>query len=107
MLRNADLDLAVKTGVLDKSTRDKINRSVRECCNYDEDVALHEEIKKLNEVIVQLSKELLDKSKIITDLRKSVNHLVAENDSLSDCINEYRGDRDVLERVIDKLENRK
>lgn len=107
MLRNADLDLAVKTGVLDKSTRDKIDCGVRECHDYNEGVALHEEIKRLNEVIVQLSKELLDKSKTIEDLRKSVSHLIAENNGLSDCINEYRGDRDVLERVIDKLENRK
>ncbi len=107
MLRNVDLDLAVKTGVLDKSTRDKIDYSVRECRDYDEGVAIHEEIKKLNEVIVQLSKELLDKTKIIADLRKSVSHLVAENNNLSDCINEYRGDRNILEKVVDKLEKRK
>ena len=107
MLRNVDLDLAVKTGILDKSTKDKIDYCVRERHDYDEGVALHEEIKKLNEVIVQLSKELLDKSKIITDLRKSVSHLIAENNDLSDCINEYRSDRDTLEKVIDRLEKRK
>lgn len=107
MLRNVDLDLAVKTGVLDKSTRDKIGDCVKACHDYSEDLNLEKEIKKLNEVIVQLSKELLDKSKIITDLRKSVNHLVAENDNLSDCVNEYRSDRNILEKVIDKLEKRK
>lgn len=107
MLRNVDLDLAVKTGIMDQDTRNKIDYGViRDDSCYNSEVALHEEIKKLNEVVVQLSKELLDKSKQVEDLRKNLNYLVHEKDNLSEYIDEYRNDRNMLEKIIDKLEKR-
>lgn len=108
MLRRVDLDLAVKTGVIDQDLRDKFDCStIDDSVSFSTETALREEVKKLNEVIVQLSKELLDKTKQLEDMRKNLDYLVNENDGMSRCIDEYRSDRDTLEKIIDKLEKRK
>lgn len=107
MLRRADLDLAVKTGVIDQDLRDKFDcPTIDDSISFSTETVLKEEVKKLNEVIVQLSKELLDKSKQLEDMGKNLSYLVRENDSLSKYIDEYRNDRNMLEKIIDKLEKR-
>ena len=108
MLRSKDYDLAVKLGVLDQDTRTKIEYAVDDSvpCDYATE-ELHSEIRVLKDTIVQLTKELLGKSEEIKMFKRRIDGLTSENHRLQHFIEEYRGDRNLLEEVVDKLEKRK
>lgn len=108
MLRDEDLDLAIKLNILDESTKRKLQEC--ECldsCECSEKSPMELEVYKLKDVIICLTKELLMKEETIKQWEVNYSRLSQRNSDLSDILSRYRGDIHMLEQIIDKLKQEK
>lgn len=106
MLRVQDLDSAVELGIMDESTRLKIQDAVM-ATSEPRGSSLENEIYKLKDVIICLTKELLVKDEKIKQLESSCRVIRQDYD---DVVRDYyglKGDISVLEQIIDKLKTQK
>lgn len=104
MLRETDLDLAVKLGLLDETTRQKM-QSVDQSddCNCSADSSAEKEIYKLKDVIICLTKEILKKEETIEKQRSDFNELLTARNQLSEYLHQAKSDVQMLEKIVDKL----
>lgn len=104
MLRETDLDLAVKLGLLDETTRQKM-QSVDQSddCSCSANSSAEEEIYKLKDTIICLSKELLEKEQTIEKQKSDFDKLSAARNQFSGYLYQAKSDIQMLEKIIDKL----
>ena len=104
MLRETDLDLAVKLGLLDETTRQEM-QSVDQSddCSCSADSSAEEEIYKLKDVIICLTKEILKKEQTIEKQKSDFNELSAARNQFSRYLYQAKSDIQTLEKIIDKL----
>lgn len=106
MLRVQDLDSAVELGIMDESTRLKIQDTIM-ATSEPKNSSLENEVYKLKDVIICLTKELLAKEEKIKHWESNCKAIRQEYD---DVVNDYhalKGDISILEQIIDKLKTQK
>lgn len=106
MLRDKDYELAVKLGVIDEDTKNKLHYVKEDCqCDY-EDHKYELEIAKLKDTIICLSKELLKKEETIKRLQEDFAKSRRDEESMYNYYKEVKGDVEFLESMIDKMRNK-
>ena len=104
MLRETDLDLAVKLGLLDETTRQKMQSLDKSGdCSYSADSSAEKEIYKLKDVIICLTKEILKKEETIEKQKSDFNELLEARNQLSEYLYQAKNDVQMLEKIVDKL----
>lgn len=104
MLRETDLDLAVKLGLLDETTRQKmqsLDKSSDYSCSADS--SAEKEIYKLKDVIICLTKEIFKKEETIEKQKSDFNELLEARNQLSEYLYQAKSDVQMLEKIVDKL----
>ena len=104
MLRETDLDLAVKLELLDETTRQKM-QSVDQSsdCGCSAGSSAEKEIYKLKDVIICLTKEILKKEETIEKQKSDFNELLKAKNQLSEHLYQAKSDVQMLEKIVDKL----
>ena len=104
MLRETDLDLAVKLEPLDETTRQKI-QSVDQSsdCEGSANSSMEKEIYKLKDVIICLTREILKKEETIEKQKSDFNELLKARNQLSEYLYQAKSDVQMLEKIVDKL----